>query len=534
MSEISFKDRTEAGEKLAGFLEKYRNKEAIILALPRGGVPVAKVVAKKLILPLGLVIVRKIGHPFNSEYAVAAISENGQIIQNDEEVKDIDARWFDEESKKQLEEAKRRREKYWGGRQLIDLSGKTAIIVDDGLATGLTMRAAIKEVKNQKPKEIVVAVPVAPKDTANIIKKEVDKFIAVTIPKFFMGAVGNYYDNFPQITDEEVINIIKDPEEMVLLKMESLGYLAKSLSKNLSYLREIKYDLVHFPSQEIQVSLHQNMEGKVVVFLGTIAPPAENLMESFLVCHTLKKEGAKKIIAVFPYLAYMRQDKNEPKKSLAVDFISKLAKKVSIAKIITIDIHSNLAKRGFAIPVVSLSPAKIFAQKIREMKFAADSIVAPDKGALDRAEQLRKDLGIEDKVIRFEKQRAGRNVELILMDVEPKSRVIIVDDILDTGKTLISCAQTLVKLGVKEIVVAVTHGLFTGEKWRRLFDHKVIKIITTDSIPSAREKESSKIEVLPVAPILINYFKIQNPPLTPPPLSGGSMDLRKGGESKKI
>ena len=209
-SEALYLNRIDAGRRLVKPLEKYRGQNAVVLALPRGGVVTAKTIAKELNLPLGIVVIRKIGHPVNSEYGIAAISENGEIVKNEEEVANVDQNWFQEESRNQLGEARRRRQKYWGNRKPINIMGKTAIIIDDGLATGLTMIAAIKEVKSQDPGKIIVAVPVSPPDTADKIKAMVDEFIADSIPEPFFEAIGTYYEVFPQVTDEEVIELLKD------------------------------------------------------------------------------------------------------------------------------------------------------------------------------------------------------------------------------------------------------------------------------------------------------------------------------------
>lgn len=209
MDDIYFKNRKEAGWRLANLLEKYRSQNGIILALPRGGVVVASEIAKNLCLPLGIIVVRKIGHPLNPEYAIAAISESGQIVKNEDETEQIEPLVFQKMADRGLEEAQRRRQKYWGKRPKIDLKNKIAIIVDDGLATGLTMKAAILEIKSQKPKKIVVAVPVAPPETTREIKKIADEFVTASIPDDFLGAVGAYYHDFPQISDEEVVEMLK-------------------------------------------------------------------------------------------------------------------------------------------------------------------------------------------------------------------------------------------------------------------------------------------------------------------------------------
>lgn len=208
VNNVHFKDRAEAGQKLAEKLEKYRDKEAVIYALPRGGVVLGYEIAKRLNAPLDLIITRKIGHPNNPEYAICAIAEDGHKLCNEEERSHIDSRWFDEKAKDEQEEAKRRRELYLQGKS-ESVKGKIAIIVDDGVATGLTLRLAIKELKHKQPKRIVVAVPVAPKEIASELEKEVDEFVALDIPKFYLGAVGAYYENFSQVKDEEVIQLLE-------------------------------------------------------------------------------------------------------------------------------------------------------------------------------------------------------------------------------------------------------------------------------------------------------------------------------------
>jgi len=205
-----FTNRTQAAEALSKLLKKYIGTDTFVFGIPRGGVVTASVLAKELSLPLGLVIVRKIGHPDNLEYAIAAVTESGQVINNDNELAQIDDQWMIIETQKQLTEAHRRRSKYWGNRQPLNIKGKTVIIADDGLATGLTMLAAIKEIKQQQARKIIVAVPISPTDTAEKIIKEVDEFVALNIPAYFEGSVGAYYKEFPQIEDTEVLKLIKE------------------------------------------------------------------------------------------------------------------------------------------------------------------------------------------------------------------------------------------------------------------------------------------------------------------------------------
>ena len=210
-----FKNRQEAGQKLAEKLKEFKSqKNTIILALPRGGVVTAFEIAKELNLPLDLVVPRKIGAPDNEEYAIGAITETGEGIFNQEAIDTLGVpqEYLDKKVADEKEEAQRRLKTYRQDRPILNLKNKTVIIVDDGIATGLTMRAAIKSVKEKKAKEIIVAVPVSAQDSLKTINKEVDKTICLDAPLFF-GAVGAFYEDFGQTTDEEVIDLMKESKD---------------------------------------------------------------------------------------------------------------------------------------------------------------------------------------------------------------------------------------------------------------------------------------------------------------------------------
>ena len=206
---MRFHNREEAGQQLAEKLAKYKREKAVILALPRGGVVLGVEIAKALEAPLDLVIPRKIGHPHNPEYAIAAVTESGKLVANETEIAAFDPEWFERAVQKEISEAKRRRQTYLQGKNPALLKGKTAIIVDDGVATGLTMRAAIKDVRARDPERIVVAIPVTPKDTAGILQREADELVVLDIPAMYLGAVGAYYQEFTQVEDGEVIKILE-------------------------------------------------------------------------------------------------------------------------------------------------------------------------------------------------------------------------------------------------------------------------------------------------------------------------------------
>ncbi len=204
---MHFKDRVEAGKSLAKALEKYKGEDAVVYALPRGGVILGYEVARDLHAPLDLIITRKIGYPGNEECAVCAVAEDGHMICDQSAASMLDPEWLEDQAKKEMLEARRRREVYLKGQEPLKANGKIAIVVDDGVATGLTLLLAIGELKHRNPKKIVVAVPVASRDAAARIGEEADDLVALEVPIYFQ-AVGAYYQSFPQTSDEEVIGLL--------------------------------------------------------------------------------------------------------------------------------------------------------------------------------------------------------------------------------------------------------------------------------------------------------------------------------------
>ncbi len=205
---MQFKDRVEAGRKLAEALRKYRGEDTVIYALPRGGVVLGYEISRDLDAPLDLVITRKIGYPGNEECAVCAVAEDGHMICDPSVEPLLDKEWLKQQAEKEMLEARRRREVYLKDRKPLSADGRTAIIVDDGIATGLTILLAIGEIKHQNPKKVVVAVPVASKDASERIREEADEMVALAIPAYF-HAVGAYYKSFPQLEDDEVIRLME-------------------------------------------------------------------------------------------------------------------------------------------------------------------------------------------------------------------------------------------------------------------------------------------------------------------------------------
>jgi len=210
----NFIDRTDAGKKLAEKLNKYKDKKGVIvLGLPRGGVPVAFEVAEAIDAPLDVFIVRKLGVPGQPELAMGAIASGGIRVMNENVVRrsGVSEQQIEEIAEKELQELKEREEIYRGARPDIEISGKTVLLVDDGLATGASMRAAVSALKELDPEKIVVAVPTAPADTCKEFESIVDDVICLRTPSPFWG-VGGSYQNFSQTTNEEVRDFLERSE----------------------------------------------------------------------------------------------------------------------------------------------------------------------------------------------------------------------------------------------------------------------------------------------------------------------------------
>lgn len=207
-----FQDRVDAGRQLAERLAHLKERRAVVLALPRGGVPVGFEIAKALEAPLDLILVRKIGAPWQPELAVAAVVDGPepQTVVNEDvmQVLGLTQDYVEAEGQRQLAEIERRRRIYLEGRERVEIKGRTAIVVDDGIATGATVRAALKATRRAGPEHLVLAVPVAPPDTIEALRPEVDELICLSMPTYF-GAISMFYADFRQVGDEEVTDLLR-------------------------------------------------------------------------------------------------------------------------------------------------------------------------------------------------------------------------------------------------------------------------------------------------------------------------------------
>ena len=208
---MKFADREAAGRQLAAKLAHLKEREPVVLALPRGGVAVGFEIARALEAPLDIVLVRKIGVPWQPELALGAVTDGASpeiFIDRDlADSLDIPDSYIEEETARQLEEIERRRRSYCEGRPALEIAGRTAIVVDDGIATGATMRVALQAVRRRGPARLVLAVPVAPPDTLAALATEADEAVCLEAPSR-LGAIGYFYRDFHQMSDAEVTDLL--------------------------------------------------------------------------------------------------------------------------------------------------------------------------------------------------------------------------------------------------------------------------------------------------------------------------------------
>ena len=203
-----FQDRIDAGIQLATALEKFREEDTVVLAIPRGGLPLGSIVAKALQAPLDVVLTKKIGHPYHKEYAIGAVSLEDSILSD---AVGVTKSYIKEETARIRQQLKVRHKAYYKGRSATPLKDKTVVIVDDGIATGNTILVTGQLVKKKQPRKVIVAVPVAPKAAVNKLEASpnIDEVICLSTPLHF-HAVGQFYEVFDQVSDEEAIALLEE------------------------------------------------------------------------------------------------------------------------------------------------------------------------------------------------------------------------------------------------------------------------------------------------------------------------------------
>jgi ribose-phosphate pyrophosphokinase len=300
-------------------------------------------------------------------------------------------------------------------------------------------------------------------------------------------------------------------KNMILFSFPGYENVAREL-REAAPVQAGQFAVGRYANQEVHARIENSVSGEHCLILGTIAPPDESLLSVLLLADTLKKKLAGKITAVLPYLAYSRQDKDKPGESLGTAWVGALLKSSGIDQVLTIDVHSERDKQLFPIPLISLSTDSLFAEVITRHGLADATMVAPDNGAIARCEAVMKAAGMPGGDIPyFEKRRTDKGIVHSGPIGTIGAKVVIVDDMIDTGETLVSACDKLAAAGTREIYILVTHGLFTGSTWLKLWSLGVKQIFCTDTVPLRRDIEIAKITVLSVAPIIREVFMTDHP-----------------------
>lgn len=299
---------------------------------------------------------------------------------------------------------------------------------------------------------------------------------------------------------------------MILFTFPVFAKIGQELQRQLLEVERGQFSIHRFDNQELYVAVSTSVAGQLCTIISSIAPPDEQLLATLVLAHTLKKEGAIDVVVLLPYLAYSRHDKDEPGKSLTLQWIGQLFHASHVDRVITIDTHSDQTHKLFPLPLASLSASSIFAAVIKKQNMTDATVVAPDRGALQLAHTVRQSAHMESPEAYFEKRRTIRGVTHSRLHGEVSAHVILIDDMLDTGGTLISACKKLKQKGVQKITVMVTHGLFTGDRWQKLWQLGVDRIYCTDTVPVSPEVQKDKrVTVLPaVIPLFKEYIEMHN------------------------
>lgn len=268
-------------------------------------------------------------------------------------------------------------------------------------------------------------------------------------------------------------------------------------------LRPGQFSIVRYDNQELSVTIQSSVTADHCFIIGSVAPPECQMVSFLLLAHTLKKEGATRVTGILPYLAYSREDKLKPGQSLAAAWTGAVLKASGLDEIWTVDLHSEQDRKLFPLPLESLFPCAIFRESLGTLPLNGGCFVSPDQGAIPRCQAMMSAAGMKSgSLVCFEKRRTESGIVHHVPVGKVERCAVIVDDILDTGATLVSACEKLVAAGAEELYICVTHGLFTGKEWHNLWSLPVKHIFCTDTIPACANIRDSRITVLPVAPVL--------------------------------
>ena len=297
---------------------------------------------------------------------------------------------------------------------------------------------------------------------------------------------------------------------MKILSGTSNPLLSKSISKQLK-LKLINTNIKNFADGEIYVEINENIRGNsVFVVQSTSTPANDNLMELLLCIDALKRSSAKNITAVIPYFGYARQDRKVvPRTSISAKVVSNLITNAGANRIVTVDLHAGQIQGFFDMPVDNLFTTPIFARYIKKnIKSNNLTCVSPDAGGIERTRGLAKKINAELAIIDKRRPQAGKSQVMNIIGVIKNKNCIIVDDIIDSGGTIVNAVEALIKKGAKDVHVFVTHAVLSGDAVNKIKKSKIKKLIITDTIDNSRRiKNVSKIQVLSIAPLMAEAIK---------------------------
>ena len=288
----------------------------------------------------------------------------------------------------------------------------------------------------------------------------------------------------------------------------------KILSKNIAkYLKSklVNSSIRNFSDGEIYVEINENIRGNSIFIIQSISSPAnDNLMELLLCIDALKRSSAKNITAVIPYFGYARQDRKVvPRTSISAKLVSNLITKAGADRIVTVDLHAGQIQGFFDIPVDNLFSTPIFARHVKKrIKSKKIICVAPDVGGTERARALGKLLNVGLAIVDKRRPKPGQSqVMNVIGDVKDQT-CVIVDDIIDSGGTIVNAAKALKKRGAKEVYVYITHGVLSGEAVKKIKGSVIKNLVITDTIDNSQKTKNVKnIEVLPISSLMGEAIK---------------------------
>jgi len=297
---------------------------------------------------------------------------------------------------------------------------------------------------------------------------------------------------------------------MKLLTGNSNKVLSKDIAK---YLKSklVNSSIRKFADGEIYVEINENIRGNSIFIIQSISSPAnDNLMELLLCIDALKRSSAKNITAVIPYFGYARQDRKVvPRTSISAKLVSNLITKAGADRVMTVDLHAGQIQGFFDIPVDNLFATPIFARHVKKkIKSKKIICVAPDVGGTERARALGKLLGAGLAIVDKRRPKPGQSKVMNVIGEVKDQTCIIVDDIIDSGGTIVNAAKALKERGAKEVYVYITHAVLSGEAINKIEKSQIKKLITTDTIDNSKKiNKSKKIEIISLAPIISEAMK---------------------------